>query len=306
MKLLNLSLIALLIFLASCKVQFATVKVDYNPSISFKPDSTKPDPTTIVLINQFDLTKVKIKDPKKIAIIKTGAFIAIRYAETNLRQLHNVNVINIADSAGLKVNTDSIKFLVSKYHADYVLALANFNADVDLTDLKSTGNSYSVKTTVSFILNESNGIFYKRLNGGYDDQHNEADEYAALAALIFNPTIKGNRESVKAGAQLATDDALHDYLHHSVTHNRPLDAISELQPAIKELLAHNYTKADSLLQPFLTDKDPIMASKAAYTLAIVYEAGGYIDLATQEAQAALTKWKGNYFAIKLLNDLQEE
>ena len=303
MKLLYLNLILLLVIcLSSCYTQkFVTVKVDYNPKLSLKPDTN-----TILLINQFDLSKTKISDPKKLDVIKAGAFIAIRYAETHLKQLHHVNVINIVDSAAFKVNTDSVKVLAANYHADYVLALDNFNADMDLSALKSTGESYSIKTTVNFMLYESNGIYFKKLNGEYDDLHEETDSYAQLADLIFQPTIKGKKRAVKSAAQFAADDALQDYLKHTIIHNRPLDMDEWLQPAVMQIQAHNYTKADSLLQRFLNDKNPIVASKAAYTLAVVYEAGGYIDMAEEEAQASLDKWKYNHFAAALLNDLKQE
>jgi tetratricopeptide (TPR) repeat protein len=302
MKILKPILIILALFLYGCSVsQFAVVKVSYNPKLSFKPDSN-----TILLINQFDYTKLQANDPKDLNVLKTGVFTAIKYAEVHLKQLPNVKVINIVDSATLSMNTDSIKPLALKYHSDYVLALNDFSAAVDLTGLKAIDPQYySINANVNFTLYESNGIFYKKLNGIADDHQDEGEGMALAADMISRPNIKGNKGAVLTAIEHAAQDALKDYLIFSVTHKRPLYNDAWLQPAVKEILAGNFNKADSLLQPFLKNTNMQVIAKAAYNLAVVYEAEGDIDMAIEVAQLSLDKFNNEY-AAAILADLKEE
>jgi tetratricopeptide (TPR) repeat protein len=51
--------------------------------------------------------------------------------------------------------------------------------------------------------------------------------------------------------------------------------------------------------------DPVLASRAAYNLAVVYEAQGDFDIAIEMAQQSLDKNK-NDFAASLLTQLKQE
>ncbi|HVV55927.1 MAG TPA: hypothetical protein VHC47_11400, partial [Mucilaginibacter sp.] len=131
--------ISFLLIICACNVpQYISVPVTYAPLRSFRPDTT-----TILLVNRFDCSTLKINNAKKLGVIKAGAFSSLRYAETSLGQLPHVRVINRVDSVSLNVSRDSIQSLASQYHADYVLVLEDFSADIALDNVENSTAYYN-------------------------------------------------------------------------------------------------------------------------------------------------------------------
>src|SRR5947209_7723278 len=88
---------------------YLTVPVYYAPKNQLGKDST-----TVVLINQTDLS-TKTSNPKRLKALQGAAFSSIKTAETQLKQLPHVRVINLVDSAWFNRNTDSVKLIAAKY-----------------------------------------------------------------------------------------------------------------------------------------------------------------------------------------------
>jgi hypothetical protein len=295
--------LAALIFtllLSACSVeQYVNVPVNYDPKI------TLPDSTRILIVNQFDASQVKNTNPKKLAVIKAGAYSAIKYAAVQLSKLPKVKITNLADSIAFTLTTDSVKQLAAKYHVKYVLALKKFTADIVLSGVDNGTAFYSTQAEVNFVLYEDNGIFFKKLNARVSDAQSEGSYPGLIGSMVFHPTIKGNKSSVNYSAQHATQDALQEYLPAHIEHNRPLYNDSFFQPAVKEILAKHYSKADALLTPFLKDNSVLTQCKAAYNLAVVYEAEGDIESAIEMAELSNQKYR-NLYANAILADLKEE
>lgn len=301
MKLLSPLFVIVLFFLASCQVPlYVAVPVEYTPRAYFKKDTT-----TIAIINQFDADALKISNKKKLAAIKAGAYTATKSAGMQLSQLQHVKTINLVDSSDFKPNTDSVKLIAQKNKADYVLVLKNFSAGIGISDINNTTTSYDTNVSVNFLLYESNGVYYKKLNGVANDPKSDEPYMGLLAAIVFQPTVGRNKVAINGSAEHAVQDALQDYFPYTISHNRPLYNDDFLMPAVKEILAQNFNKADSLLQPFLQDNVKQRASKAAYNLAVVYEAEGDIDAALDLAQQSSDLYF-NEFATAILKDLQTE
>jgi hypothetical protein len=304
MKLPKPIFVILLILLYGCGVttnfspQYLTFPLVYSAKFSFKPDTT-----TILLINRYSPDK-KIT-LRKLKVLKEGAFTAIKYAKTGLSDLPHVKVINLVDAVSLNVNTDSISSLATKYHSDYVLALTDYGADIFLDGVESGSAYYNSEVNVKFTLFEGNGIYKKKLEGATNIAQSIQPYLGLIPSLIIHPTIAGNKDSINSASKNAALVALQDYLPHTVTLKRPLYNHVLLKPALNEILAGNFDKADSLAQPFLHDKNPVIACKAAYNLAVVYEAEGDINGAIGMAQFSLEKYKNGY-ASALLNDLKKE
>jgi hypothetical protein len=301
MKLLVFAGLILIAFLSACDVpQYVIVPVEYTPKLYFSPDST-----SILLINQFDIKKAKINNKRRYDAIKAGAFASIQYAGTQLKQLSGVKVINITDSVDLKVNTDSIKLLALKYHVNYVLALKDYDANISLGDVQNSTVSYNSSAMVAYTLFESNGIYFKKLAGAVTEPQSETPNMGLLGNLIIHPTVGGNQGSVITATAHATKMALQDYLPYTISHQRPMYNDPWLQPSLNEVKAGNYEKADSLLQPFLKNPNLQIVSKAAYTLAVVYEYEGDIDSAIGVAQLSMDKYRNRY-AEAILEALKTE
>jgi tetratricopeptide (TPR) repeat protein len=301
MKPIKLVLLIFILCLTSCgQFKFLSVPIDYDPRFSFKPDTT-----TILLINQFDVAKTKIGTKRKTDVYRAGIFSAVKYARMQLSGLPHVKIINLVDSASVKPTIDSIKVLAAQHHADYVLALTNFDADISLDGVQSSTAYYTSNVSVNFTLFEANGIFFKKLQGISNEPQFSGPYMGLIASLLIHPTVGGNKDAITISAEHATQIALQDYLPYTITHNRPLYANEILQPAVNEILTGHFDKAYNLLKPLLDDKDPKLASKAAYNLAVVYEAQGDFDIATNMAQLSLDKNR-NQFAAGLLEDLKAE
>jgi hypothetical protein len=300
-KILKFTGFIVILFLSACSIpQYVTVPVNYNPKLPFRPDTT-----TILIINRLDLSRANINAGKKLDVIKAGAFTSVRYAEIQLKQLPHVGVINLVDSGTFNITTDSIKFLALKYHSDYVLSLENFSANIVLADVQNSTSYYNTTVEVNYTLYEGNGTYSKKLNGTAADHQSMVPYVGFIGSLIIHPTIRGSKSVINISAQDATFNALQDYLPNSISHQRPLYNDPAFQPAVKEILAGNFDKADSLLVPFLKDISLHVVSKAAYNLAVVYEAEGNIDAAINMAQLSLDKYPNEY-ATNIFDDLKWE
>jgi hypothetical protein len=186
-----------------------------------------------------------------------------------------------------------------------VLALKDFKADIVQNFDVNLNANYNTNVETDFVLYAADGIYYKKLNGKSEDPRSEVVYPGLWAALILRPTIKGSKAYIATSAQSATQQALADYLPDIIKHNRPLFGDPPFQPAIKELMAGDYDKADTLLKPFLADKDQVIVYKAAYNLSVVYEGEGDISLAIDMAKLSLAK-RWNQYATNIMADLEQE
>jgi hypothetical protein len=186
-----------------------------------------------------------------------------------------------------------------------VLSLENFSANIVLAGVENSMSDYNTNIEVNYTLYEGNGMYSKKLNGTAVDHQSSAPYFGLIASLVIHPTIRGNKSAINISTQNATFNALQDYLPNSISHERPLFNDPVFQPAVKEILAGNFDKADSLLTPYLKDISLHVVSRAAYNLAVVYEAEGDINAAIDMAQMSYDKLPTE-FATNILADLRTE
>jgi len=288
--------------LSACEAPlYVSIPLNYQPT-AFLPKDT----TTIVTINQFDADKLHIGSKQKLSAMKAGAFSAIKAAATRFESLPHVRTINLTDSANFKVDTGSIKSIAQKYKADYVLALKNYDFGVLAGDNINFKTSYNIYASVDFQLFENNGIYSKKMNGRFSTRKTEEQYMTITMNGLYNQYAGQSGAPVNSSAAPAAGDALKEYFPYTLVRTRPIYMDDTLVPALNEIHLKNYAKADSLLQPLLRDNDPAKASRAAYLLAIVYEAQGNIGSAIDMVQQALDKDDLNQGAIEMMYDLQEE
>jgi tetratricopeptide (TPR) repeat protein len=288
-KLFKLICILFIVGLTSCSViQYATVPVDYAPKLIFNPDTTH-----ILLVNKlaFDSTK---NSKRKIMALKAAAYTAVAGAEKQLKLLPGVKVTSLIDSLPFTVNGDSVKYLAKARKANYVLTLDDFNAGIVLDNVQYDGNAqiayYNTKAKVDFTLYESNGIYFKKLKG-----------------VAEEPQDNGNRGfSINGAAREAALDALKDYLPYTITNHRPLyTGTDELESSVQQILKGKFDIAYKILNPLIDGKDLKLASKAAYNLAVVYEAQGDIDEALDLAKLSNKKQQNEYATVLIAELIKE-
>ena len=282
----------------------------YSFSLSFPPKVLlRPDTNTVLLINRVDLSKLQVP-PLDMEVIKAGAYTALKYAGDQLAVLHHVRVINLTDSVDFESNTDSVAALSAKYHADYTLALLQYSAGVsrdgtyhnDVTG--RTRTYYNNKVFLKFIMYLGKGDLYKDLPGSDTSrsiQHQFGDDPYNFAP----PTIGVSKDFIISATQNAAFMALRDYLPYTETESRPIYEDKKFGPLADEYMMGRLDKVDSQLQPFLSDRDPVLACKAAYNIAVIYEARGDLDQALNMAQLSLDKSNNNY-ARSLISYLQSK
>lgn len=302
-----LTIIALLaICLASCGVvPYVHVAVDYDPKQTFSHDTT-----TILLVNYFNPDSLNISNKKKLDVVKAGAYSAIAAAGYQLSALRGVKAINLADSANLVANTDSVKELAQKYRATYVLTLDKFTADivlgnVDYSSTPATAN-YNTVVTTNFTLYEQNGLYFKKLTGRAEELQSSSDYAGWFVEMLFKPTVRHNGSSVNSSARNAAANALKNYLPFTEFHDRPLYTnTDELEASVELIRAGKFDKVFQLLNPLIENQDAKIASHAAYNLAVVYEAQGDIESALEVAKLSNKKLP-NDFANAIIADLAKE
>lgn len=308
MKAFKLLCLLFIVGLTSCgTAKYATVPVSVNYSAKL---ALTQDSTHILIINRLVYDSTKITNKKKLAVLRGGAYSATVVAENELKQLKGVRVTNLVDSIPFTANTDSIKQLAASHHAVYILALDNFTADIVLDQIDGSGDErtayYNTKAEVNFTLYESNGLYFKKLKGLANDPQSEGAYGGFLGELLFAPGIKGNKFAVNSAARNAVLGALKDYLPYAVTNNRPLyNEGDELQSAVKQIQAGRFDMAYKILNPLIDSADVQLASKAAYNLAVVYEAQGDIEAALELARQSNQK-QDNVFAGNLITALIKE
>nr|WP_255486721.1 DUF6340 family protein [Mucilaginibacter sp. SP1R1] len=112
--------------------------------------------------------------------------------------------------------------------------------------------------------------------------------------------------SINNVARNAGLDALKDYLPYTITNYRPLyNETDELKASVVQILAGKFDIAYKILNPLIDGKDPKLAGKAAYNLAVVYEAQGDIDEALDLAKLSNQKMQSEY-ATTLIAELIKE
>jgi len=299
-RLLTVTGLVIVLFLSACdSLQFVTVPVNYDAKTSLR------DSSRVLIINQFDVRKLQITNKKNLPVVKAAAYTAIKHAETQLKKLPKIKVINVVDSVNLDITTDSISDLAKKYRVNYVLALTAFTDDIILAGIDNNVPYYSAACDVNFMLYEDNGLFFKKLHGRVSNPQGAGISSTLIGSIVFRPTVHGNQPAVIIAAQDATQDALQEYLPAHIEHKRPVFNDAIFQPAVKELMAKNYGKADTLLTPYLQNRDKFIRSKTAYNLAVVYEAEGDIESALKMADLSNQIFRNDY-AIAIATDLEQE
>jgi tetratricopeptide (TPR) repeat protein len=296
--------ILIIVFFTSCSIpQYVTVPVNYGPKMGFSRDST-----TIVVVNRYQPDSAKIRDYRRINVLKKMAVISLQTAAGQLEYLKGVHIINLVDSINYAVNTDSVKFLAAANKANYVLVLNDVTAGIYPETVYYNGvpsNYYATKIKTSLSLFESNGIYSKKLVGMAEVPQDEVYS-GGFASLFYRPSYRSSVPAITTATREATLDALKDYLPFSISNERPLYADGgQLESSVMQIKAGKFDGAFKILNPLIDGADVKLASKAAYNLAVVYEAQGDIEEALKTAKLSNQKHPNDY-AKAIIVDLMKE
>lgn len=313
-----LLLISASAILSSCSVSNVPLTFRQEPEISFSGQKVN-----VLVINRFDVNRINffLRKEKKKDVYGRGINAEIGQLLNELESIKGINLIEKSDSLtlarNLKGNLDStvltvgeIKQLASKYDADYILALENYDASFVQDEVIKTKNAdgstnkiarYSLAIRSSWSLYDAAGNSFRELKGNASRYHSERTVVSALLAVgpALGSNIKFVQEvSIQAGRRVA------DYFKSQlISINRPLYTDKVLKVGAKAIENGNYDLAQKELEALTQHEDLTISSKAYYNLAVLAELKGNRHSAVDFAELSLQKRK-NVYASMLLNRLK--
>jgi len=319
MKLLkNLSLFMIVVCLCSCGVSYVPLTVQRGPEITFR-DSI----TNVLVINRFDVNKVDfiLRKEKKKEVYNQGINAEIGQLLNELESIKGIRLIKKSDSLtmarNLKANLDStvltfgeIQQLATKYKADYILALENYDAGFVQGDIIKTKNSdgsttkiakYSLEIRSSWIMYDKNGNSFRELKGDEIQYHSERSVVSALLAV--GPALGSNTKFVQNLSITAGKKVAGYFKSQLISVTRPLYADKTLKPSADAIKRSDFAFAQKELEELTKSDDLTLSSKAYYNLAVIADLKGNKQVAMEFAELSIQK-KKNMYASMLINGLK--
>ena len=300
---------------SACGVSHVPFTVQRAPEISFSDSITK-----VLVINRFDVSKVDfmLRKEKKKEVYNRGINSEIGQLLNELESMKGIQLIKKSDSLtmarNIRANLDStvltvgeIQQLASKYNADYILALENYDVGFVQDEVIRTKNSdgstsriarYSLAIKSSWVLYDKAGHSFKELHGNASKYHSERSVLSGLLAV--GPALGSNTKfveevSISAGRRVA------DYFKaQRVSVDRPLYTDKVLKSSADAIKKGDYRLAQQELEVLAKSSDARISSKAYYNLAVMADLEGNRRSAIDFAELSIRK-KKNIYADMLLN-----
>jgi tetratricopeptide (TPR) repeat protein len=301
--------------LSACSVSYVPLTVQRAPEIAFG-DSL----TNVLVINRFDARKVDflLRKEKKKEVYARGINAEIGQLLNELESMKGINLIKKSDSLtmarNIKANLDStvltvgeIEQLASKYQADYILALENYDASFVQDEIIRSKNNdgstkkvarYSLAIQSSWVLYDKHGRSFKELRGNVAKYHSQREVLSGLLAI--GPALGSNTKFVQ---EVSIDAGKHvsDYFKGQlISIMRPLYTDKNLKTSATAIRSGDYVKAQNELEALTKVEDNSIASKAYYNLAVIADLKGNRKSAIDFAELSLQK-KKNMYASMMLN-----
>jgi len=262
----------------------------------------------VVIVNSFDFKKLNVKNDNKLEEVKAGVIGGFNGLGSYLTEMTGGNYYNIADTAKLAVNTDSISAIAAKYHAAYVVALTNFfyNTSLDKTEKRADKPLkeayFNLEVATGFIVYNTQGQKLKEFKSDISEPFTSHQTPGSLIAFIATPSIKRDIPGFNRTVKNSMTSAFKSLLPTTAILYFRFFSDVELRPAIKEYNANRLDESKTLLEHLLSHPDAILAGKAAFNLAVVYYTMGLPAKAKEMAEMSLNKFD-NPSAHELLDDL---
>lgn len=299
----------------ACGVTYPSLSIQRKPEIIFSDAATH-----ILVINRYDVQKVDfiLRKEKKKEVYSRGINAEIAQVLSELESMKGINLIKKSDSLtmarNLQANLDStvltigeIRYLATKYKADYILALENYEAsfvqDEVVRKKNSDGStsktaSYSLAVESSWVLYDKMGKSFKELRGNASQFHSERSVLSGLLAV--GPALGSNTKTVQEVSIAAGKRVAAYFQGQIVSFTRPLYSDKALAESANDMRNGNYILAEEKLETLTKSLDVAIASKAYYNLAVLADLKGDRQLATDLAALSQQK-KKNIYASMLLN-----
>lgn len=259
-----------------------------------------------------------LRKEKKKEVYARGINAEIAQVLSDLAGIKGINLIKKSDSLtlarNLKANLDStvltvgeIKQLATRYKADYILALENYDASFVQDEVVrkknsdgSTGKvaSYSLNVESSWVLYDKSGKTFKELRGNAAKFHSTRSVLSGLLAV--GPALGSNIKLVLEVSTSAGQKIGEYFKGQTITFTKPLYTDNELSASANDMRSGNYASAEEKLEILAKSEDANISSKAYYNLAVLADLRGDRNRASDFAELSQQK-KKNVYASMLLN-----
>jgi hypothetical protein len=268
----------------------------------------------VVALNRYNPELLPYKREKKVDVYHKGALAAFAGALDAIDADITYRLV-AADSAAYAsvgsrqdLTPSQVKTLYAEHPHHLLLSLDHFDVffEQDVEQVEDSDGDiskiahYTLVTKSSWTLYDSTGTVLDRVELSRDALYNSRNVISGLLAI--GPAIS------KAGTfinSLAYDTGLDYWQRLSPQHISVVRAYysnKNLQPAASSMAAADWDKAIMLLKPLAEGLSKKESARAAYNLAVVYEAKG--DLAEAKHWAKIAYDKKDKLSMQLLPELE--
>ncbi|WP_162054788.1 DUF6340 family protein [Pontibacter pamirensis] len=267
----------------------------------------------VVVLNRYNADLLPYKREKKVDVYADGAMHAFAGVLDAIDSDMTYSIVATDTAAyttygsGTVLSTTQVQHIYYKHPHHLLLTLDIFDTYMEQEvervqeedgDVTKTAY-YTLFSKSSWTLYDSTGIVLDRVSLKRDELYDSRGVISGLLAV--GPAISNAGPVVNDLAYQTGMDYWQRLSPQSVSFIRPYYSNKAFAPAASQMAAGNWTEAITLLKPLTEIQKKKEAAKAAYNLAVVYEAMGQIEEAKYWANIA--SGKNNKFALLLLSDL---
>ena len=302
----------LLLILSSVLLQFSCTS-------QMQISTTKPaevpiayDQWKVVVVNRFNPALLPFEREKKVDVFTKGANEALMGAvdaimyDSTYYLVHLDTAQYIAQQQNEPLSPEQVREIYQLYPHHLLLSLDHFDAFLDRETVSEKSSDGSVSKTTYFTLVTKAYFTLFDSTGTVLDQVSMKQEELYQSRMVLSGLLAIGPDMGKAGPAV---NKLAWYAGHfywgrlssqPVTYVRHYYSMKKFEKAAQLMAAQDWEAAISILQP-IAESDKKESAKAAYNLAVVYEASGNVQQARYWATKALHK--NDQLALQLLHDL---
>ena len=304
----------LIIFLFSALLQFSCTSQLQIQTILPAEVPIAYDQWKVVAVNRYNAALQPIEQEKVADVYADGAQEAFYGALDAILEDSTYFLVH-SDSATYKMGTakdsvfsDRLSQIYQKHPHHLLLSLDDFEVDMaEERVMAENGDGSTVTTAYYFLVVRSSWTLFDSTGTVLDKTTLVQEEpYKSrpvfFGVLAIGPSFQKAAPAINRLAWLTGYDYWSRLSPQPTTFIRPYYSFGKFRKAAAAITTKDWGTAISLLEPLTEGKEKV-AAKAAYNLAVVYEAMGRIDKAKYWASAA--SLKNNPLAIYLLPELDK-
>ncbi|AKD04498.1 DUF6340 domain-containing protein [Pontibacter korlensis] len=278
-------------------LQFSCTSVLYVDKTQPAEVAVANEQWKVAVINRFNSSLLDIKKEKKLAVLEDGARHAFAGAIEGILQDETYDIV-YTDTASYRATTykeglerEEVQAIDRQHPHHLLLSLEHFDAFLEQETVREQDNSkmayFTLVTASTWALYDSTGNLLDMMVLTEKDLYNTRPVISGLLAV--GPSL-GNAGAMINDLAWYTGAGYWSRLSPKpVRFSRSYYSTKNLLPAAHKMAANDWSNAIALLEPLADGSHKKDAARAAYNLAVVYEAMGDIEQAKFWAREAIKR-----------------